>query len=38
MPEGYNRSFAEMEAGDKNRISHRGRAVEKLVDYLKGIK
>jgi XTP/dITP diphosphohydrolase len=38
MPEGYNCSFAEMEAGDKNRISHRGRAVEKLVDYLKGIK
>jgi len=37
MPEGYNRSFAEMEAEDKNRISHRGRAVEKLVEYLKGI-
>jgi len=38
MPDGYNQSFAEMSAGDKNLISHRGRAVNKLVDYLKTIK
>jgi XTP/dITP diphosphohydrolase len=38
MPDGFNQSFAEMSAEDKNRISHRGRAVDKLVDYLKDIK
>ncbi|GET30525.1 non-canonical purine NTP diphosphatase [Prolixibacter sp. SD074] len=35
LPEGKEKSFAEMEAGEKNEISHRGRAVAKLVDYLK---
>lgn len=35
MPDGYDESFAEMSAEAKNKISHRGRAVEKLVDYLK---
>lgn len=34
-PLGYDKSFAEMELGEKNRISHRGRAVRKLVDYLR---
>ncbi|WP_163322590.1 non-canonical purine NTP diphosphatase [Draconibacterium mangrovi] len=34
-PEGLNQSFAEMGLDDKNKISHRGRAVQKLVDYLK---
>lgn len=38
MPEGYNQSFAEMSAEEKNQISHRGRAIHKLVDYLKDIK
>jgi XTP/dITP diphosphohydrolase len=38
VPNGYNHSFAEMPADDKNRISHRGRAVMKLVDYLKNMK
>lgn len=37
MPDGFKQSFAEMSADDKNRISHRGRAVMKLVDYLKNI-
>lgn len=31
-------SFAEMPMGEKNKISHRGRAVRKLVDYLLGLK
>lgn len=37
MPLGFNQSFAEMSANDKNQVSHRGRAVMKLVDYLKNI-
>lgn len=35
QPEDYSVSFAEMELTAKNNISHRGRAVRKLVDYLK---
>jgi XTP/dITP diphosphohydrolase len=35
MPEGYSRSFAEMDIAEKNRISHRAIAVSKLVEYLK---
>lgn len=38
VPDGYNQSFAEMSADTKNKISHRGRAVSKLVDYLRNIK
>ena len=34
MPEGYDRTFAEMSAEEKNAISHRGRAVAKLVEML----
>ncbi len=34
LPEGSPRSFAEMTAEEKNAISHRGRAVRKLVDFL----
>jgi XTP/dITP diphosphohydrolase len=37
MPIGFNQSFAEMSADEKNQISHRGRAVMKLVEYLKNI-
>ena len=34
IPEGYDISFAEMSAEEKNAISHRGRAVEALVKIL----
>jgi len=34
MPEGYTISFAEMDMKEKNKISHRGRATAKLVDFL----
>ena len=35
--EGYSQTFAEMPLELKNQISHRGRAVAKLVDFLKSI-
>jgi XTP/dITP diphosphohydrolase len=34
-PNGFNCSFAEMSSIDKNKISHRGRAVQKLIEFLK---
>ena len=34
QPEGYEQSFAEMDLNEKNKISHRARAVEKLVAFL----
>lgn len=33
-PEGYEKTFAELPMEVKNAISHRGRAVEKLIAYL----
>ena len=33
-PEGNSKSFAEMNMEEKNAISHRGRAIQKLVEYL----
>ncbi len=35
LPDGFDRTFAEMDLSEKNRISHRAVAVQKLVDYLK---
>jgi XTP/dITP diphosphohydrolase len=37
LPVGYNKTFAEMSLADKNQISHRARAVQNLVEYLKSI-
>jgi len=34
VPEGYAISFAEMSADEKNRISHRAKAMEKLIRFL----
>lgn len=36
-PEGHSATFAEMTAGEKNAISHRGRATAKLAGFLKDI-
>ena len=35
IPDGYDVTFSEMPPESKNLISHRGRAVRKLADYLK---
>jgi len=35
VPEGYQLSFAQLSAGEKNKISHRALAVNKLIDFLK---
>jgi len=34
MPDGYNQTFAEMTMDEKNKISHRGLAIAKLVKFL----
>ncbi len=33
-PEGYTQSFAELDLTTKNRISHRGLAIKKMVEFL----
>lgn len=33
VPEGYEETFAEMGEEEKNKISHRARAVKKLSDF-----
>lgn len=35
QPEGFEQSFAEMPMDEKNQISHRGRAIQKLISFLK---
>ena len=35
IPDGFAKSFAQMSKDEKNQVSHRGRAVEKLKAYLK---
>lgn len=37
IPEGEERTFAQMNLDEKNKISHRGLAVKKLINYLSNI-
>lgn len=38
VPDGYNQTFAEMSRENKNKISHRAIAVQKLVAHLQSLK
>ncbi|MEX0720341.1 MAG: RdgB/HAM1 family non-canonical purine NTP pyrophosphatase [Balneolaceae bacterium] len=33
-PEGYSKTFSELDASTKNMISHRGKAVQQFIDFL----
>jgi len=35
LPDGFSKTFAELEADIKNEISHRGKAIQKLVEFLR---
>jgi XTP/dITP diphosphohydrolase len=35
IPEGHTRTFAEMSDGEKDKLSHRGQALGKLVEYIR---
>ena len=35
IPNGYSQTFAELDAGTKNRLSHRGRAMEQAREWLR---
>lgn len=37
LPEGYTNTFAQMSADQKNSISHRGRALQKLTAFLREV-
>jgi XTP/dITP diphosphohydrolase len=37
QPDGYNITFAEMSIEEKNKISHRARATEQLIQFLKDL-
>lgn len=34
QPEGYTKTFAEMTSEEKNALSHRGKALKKMIDFL----
>lgn len=34
IPKNFNNTFAEMKTDEKNRVSHRGKSIQKLMDYL----
>ncbi|WP_394750652.1 non-canonical purine NTP diphosphatase [Spongiimicrobium salis] len=35
LPQGYDKTFAELSLSVKNSISHRGKAIQQLIDFLK---
>ena len=35
VADGYDRTFAELSSEEKNKISHRARAIDQLIDFLK---
>lgn len=37
VPEGSDKTFAEMTADEKNEVSHRGRSLAKMTEYLKRV-
>jgi XTP/dITP diphosphohydrolase len=37
VPDGFDKTFAEMDLDVKNKISHRGKATEKLLHFLKSL-
>ncbi|PWN05364.1 RdgB/HAM1 family non-canonical purine NTP pyrophosphatase [Rhodohalobacter mucosus] len=34
VPEGYDQTFAELSGDEKNKISHRGRALQKFIEFI----
>jgi XTP/dITP diphosphohydrolase len=36
IPEGYQQTFAELDLAEKNKISHRAKAIQKLTAFLNG--
>ncbi len=36
-PNGFDRTFSEMSMEEKNTISHRGKAIQKLIEFLKNV-
>jgi len=38
IPDGFDQTFAQMSSAEKNKISHRGRAMQQLVAFLKNQK
>ena len=38
IPDGYAITFADLDSSEKNRISHRARAMQKLIEFLNTIR
>jgi inosine triphosphate pyrophosphatase len=36
-PEGFDKTYAEMEKAEKNAISHRGKACQKMIEHFKSL-